>query len=160
MNPSFVHNGIWRFPRLLPSPTSVGFSAHAADGLRVAYRPCSPKTSLVAYATNWFTHGRVGFSCEIFSLNRREANFFPRSFRLKFGDKIRGGCVFGTPRYKIVAQKEFQLQSAYAGGRRSAFGRCKCNRRDGGIARPDFRRWVKIFLHCPAIGILNMHLRV
>jgi hypothetical protein len=37
LNPSFVHNGIWRFPRLPPPPTSVGFAAHAADGLRVAY---------------------------------------------------------------------------------------------------------------------------
>jgi len=41
------------------SPTSVGFAAHAAVGLRAAKRPCSPKTSLVADATNGFTHGRV-----------------------------------------------------------------------------------------------------
>jgi len=29
-------------------------------GLRAAKRPCSPKTSLVADATDGFTHGRVG----------------------------------------------------------------------------------------------------
>ena len=55
---SFAHKGFVAFClRVLP-PTSVGFVAHAADGLRAAKRPCSPKTSLVADATNGFTHGR------------------------------------------------------------------------------------------------------
>ena len=58
----------------LPPPTSVGFAAHAAVGLRAAKRPCSPKTSLVAHATNGFTHGRVrNFSVKNILL-RREAD--------------------------------------------------------------------------------------
>ena len=56
---SFVHKGFVAFRLGVPSPTSVGFAAHAAVGLRAAKRPCSPKTSLVADATNGFTHGRV-----------------------------------------------------------------------------------------------------
>ena len=55
---SFAHKGFVVFCLRVPSPTSVGFSAHAAVGLRAAKRPCSPKTSLVADATNGFTHGR------------------------------------------------------------------------------------------------------
>ena len=56
---SFAHKGFVAFCLGVPPPTSVGFAAHAADGLRAAKRPCSPKTSLVADATNGFTHGRV-----------------------------------------------------------------------------------------------------
>jgi hypothetical protein len=55
---SFAHKGFVAFCLCVPPPTSVGFSAHAAVGLRAAKRPCSPKTSLVADATNGFTHGR------------------------------------------------------------------------------------------------------
>ena len=57
--PSFAHKGFVVFCLRVPSPTSVGFAAHAAVGLRAAKRPCLPKTSLVADATNGFTHGRV-----------------------------------------------------------------------------------------------------
>jgi hypothetical protein len=59
LNPSFAHNGFIAVCDLVPSPTSVGFAAHAAVGLRAAKRPCSPKTSLIAHAKNGYTRGRV-----------------------------------------------------------------------------------------------------
>ena len=61
---SFARKGFVTFCLRVPSPTSVGFSAHAAVGLRAAKRPCSPKTSLIAHANNGYTRGRVGIFCE------------------------------------------------------------------------------------------------
>jgi hypothetical protein len=71
--PSFVLKCFVAFSLRVHPPTSVGFAAHAAVGLRAAKRPCSPKTSLVADATNGFTHGRVislKDKCVLFSLTR------------------------------------------------------------------------------------------
>jgi len=56
---SFVHKGFVAFCLRVHPPTSVGFAAHAAVGLRAAKRPCSPKTSLVADATNGFSRRRA-----------------------------------------------------------------------------------------------------
>ena len=56
---SFRCKDFCAFARIAPPPTSVGFAAHAADGLRAAKWPCSPKTSLIAHANDEYTHGRV-----------------------------------------------------------------------------------------------------
>jgi hypothetical protein len=72
---SFAHKGFVAFRLCPPSPTSVGFAAHAAVGLRAAKRPCSPKTSLVADATNGFTHGRdYGVKGQVSFLQENEFN--------------------------------------------------------------------------------------
>ncbi len=60
MIPSFVCNGIRRFLRLLPSPTSSVFRPHGLAGCAWPIGHARPKNLLVAHATNWFTHGRVG----------------------------------------------------------------------------------------------------
>ena len=64
MKPTFTCNGFVAVCDFVRPPTSVGFAAHAADGLRAAKRPCSPKTSLIAHAKNGYTRGRSCFFCE------------------------------------------------------------------------------------------------
>jgi hypothetical protein len=59
LKPTFTCNGFVAVHDFVSPPTSVGFAAHAADGLRAAKRPCSPKTSLIAHAKNGYTRGRV-----------------------------------------------------------------------------------------------------
>src|SRR5271165_6257500 len=73
LNPSFVRNDFWRFPRIAPSPTSSVFCPHGLTGCAWPIGHARPKNLLVAHATNGFTHGRVGFFCEKCSLHRREA---------------------------------------------------------------------------------------
>ena len=59
----------------------------------------------------------LDFPVKNFSLPRREANFSPRSFGLEFGDQIRGSGAFGRSLNQVIAHNEFDLQTAYAGGR-------------------------------------------
>ena len=82
LKPTFARNGFVVVCDFVPPPTSVGFAAHAADGLRAAKRPCSPKTSLVADATNGFTHGRV----KIFFENKIEIRM--KTFKYDLSYKI------------------------------------------------------------------------
>jgi len=110
LNPSFAHKGLSPFRVSLHPPTSVGFAAHAADGLRAAKRPCSPKTSLVAHAPNGYTHGRVMDFVKKLSFIRREAR---ESVCRDLGDEVLLGRG-AKAAVEIVADEKFQLQPAIA----------------------------------------------
>src|ERR1039458_5523483 len=85
---SFAHKGFVAFCLRVHPPTSVGFAAHAADGRPAAKRPCSPKTSLVADATNGFTHGRVQIFFENIFDSAVRRKYFAIDFTVRFSPEV------------------------------------------------------------------------
>ena len=60
--PVFTRLLSW-FGGLTAPPTSVGFMARTA-AVKCEWKPCSPKTSLVAHATDEFTHTDGEYGCK------------------------------------------------------------------------------------------------
>lgn len=112
---SYAHKGFVAFFLRVHPPTSVGFSAHAAVGLRAAKRPCSPKTSLVADATNGFTHGRV-ISLKDKHVLFRKTGFTTGKTGLTSSGQSRDG--YGTrwrgSAQRLVSFRRLSRMSAYA----------------------------------------------
>ncbi len=102
-------------PRAIPD--FVGFLPSRALGLRVSYRPCSPKKPPRRSRDNHgFTHGQINFSAKNIDSIAVRRFTPPRSFRLHLGDKIWGGCKSGAVIKKIVAQKKLHLHCANTWG--------------------------------------------
>jgi len=106
--------GLLVFSASPSTPDFVGFSPSRAYGLRVAYRPCSPKKP-PRRSRDTRVHPRTGWIfVKTFSRNRRDGDISPRSFCFHLCHYIRRGRKFCVSFKQVGAEHELELHATNA----------------------------------------------